>query len=69
MPSAPTGYPAVAPWIATKDTGALLDFITAAFDGVELGRVPLADGRCYACSCPTRCSGPSCAPAPARWQR
>lgn len=38
------GYTTVAPWIVTKDTGALLDFITAAFEGVELGRVPLADG-------------------------
>ncbi|MET4648172.1 hypothetical protein ABID95_007942 [Streptomyces atratus] len=26
---------AVAPWVATEDTGALLDFITVAFDGEE----------------------------------
>jgi PhnB protein len=40
----PTGYTTVAPWIVTDDTGALLDFVTAAFGGVELGRVPLVDG-------------------------
>jgi PhnB protein len=44
MTATPAGYTSVAPWIVTKDTGALLDFITAAFDGVELGRVPLEDG-------------------------
>ena len=44
MTIVPAGYTAVAPWIVTKDTGALLDFITAAFEGVELGRVPLEDG-------------------------
>ncbi|MBS2537209.1 VOC family protein [Catenulispora sp. NF23] len=44
MTSTPTGYTSVAPWIVTEDTGAWLDFVTAAFDGVELGRVPLADG-------------------------
>ncbi|WP_202818962.1 VOC family protein [Actinosynnema sp. ALI-1.44] len=44
MTTTPAGYTTVAPWIVTKDTGALLDFVKAAFDGVELGRVPLADG-------------------------
>src|SRR3712207_9582409 len=44
MTATPDGYTTVAPWIVTKDTGALLDFVTAAFDGVELGRVPLEDG-------------------------
>ncbi|MEY9857743.1 PhnB protein [Catenulispora sp. GAS73] len=44
MTTTPTGYTTVAPWIVTTDTGALLDFVTAAFDGVELGRVPLEDG-------------------------
>ncbi|WP_208630591.1 VOC family protein [Amycolatopsis kentuckyensis] len=44
MTATPDGYTTVAPWIVTKDTAALLDFVTAAFDGVELGRVPLADG-------------------------
>lgn len=40
----PEGYTTVAPWIVTDDTGRLLDFITAAFDGKELARVPLEDG-------------------------
>lgn len=40
----PDGYTTIAPWIVTKDTGALLDFVTAAFHGVELVRVPVADG-------------------------
>jgi uncharacterized glyoxalase superfamily protein PhnB len=42
--TAPAGYTTVAPWIVTPDTGKLLDFVTAVFEGVELGRVPLADG-------------------------
>ena len=42
--SAPTGYTTVAPWIMTRDTGRLLDFITTAFGGEELARVPLEDG-------------------------
>ena len=40
----PDGYTTVAPWIVTDDTAQLLDFVTAAFGGVELGRVPLQDG-------------------------
>lgn len=44
MTTTPAGYTTVAPWIVTKDTAALLDFVTTAFDGVELGRVPLEDG-------------------------
>jgi len=40
----PAGYTTVAPWVVTDDTGRLIDFVTAAFEGVELGRVPLADG-------------------------
>ena len=32
----PAGYTTVAPWIITRDTGQLLDFIAAAFDGVEV---------------------------------
>jgi PhnB protein len=39
----PTGYTTVAPWIVTRDTGKLLDFIVAAFKGEELARVPLED--------------------------
>jgi uncharacterized glyoxalase superfamily protein PhnB len=42
--TAPAGYTSVAPWIVTPDTGQLLDFITAVFDGAELARVPLEDG-------------------------
>jgi uncharacterized glyoxalase superfamily protein PhnB len=42
--SAPEGYTSVAPWIVTDDTGALLDFIAAAFGGTELARVALEDG-------------------------
>ena len=42
--SAPAGYTSVAPWITTPDTGQLLNFITAAFEGQELARVPLEDG-------------------------
>nr|BFE62569.1 VOC family protein [Dactylosporangium thailandense] len=40
----PAGYTTVAPWIVTPDTGQLLDFVTAVFDGVETGRVRLEDG-------------------------
>ncbi|MFF8835829.1 VOC family protein [Streptomyces sp. NPDC015130] len=42
--TAPEGYTSVAPWVVTDDTGALLDFITAAFDGEEIARVPVEDG-------------------------
>ncbi|APU42187.1 MULTISPECIES: VOC family protein [unclassified Streptomyces] len=42
--TAPEGYTSVAPWVVTDDTGALLDFITAAFAGEELARVPVEDG-------------------------
>jgi len=41
---APTGYTTVAPWVVTDDTGAFLDFVTAAFGGAELARVPTEDG-------------------------
>ncbi|MFJ5678832.1 VOC family protein [Streptomyces sp. NPDC093097] len=41
---APDGYTTVAPWVVTDDTGAFLDFVTRAFGGVELGRVPTEDG-------------------------
>ncbi|MGW2014236.1 VOC family protein [Streptomyces sp. NPDC001927] len=43
-PAVPEGYTSVAPWVVTDDTGALLDFVAAAFDGEELARVPLEDG-------------------------
>jgi uncharacterized glyoxalase superfamily protein PhnB len=41
---APEGYSTVQPWLVTQDTGRLLDFISAAFDGHELARVPTEDG-------------------------
>ena len=41
---APIGYTTVAPWIVTRDTVRLLEFVKTAFDGDELGRVPLEDG-------------------------
>lgn len=44
MSATPEGYTTVAPWIVTDDTGALLDFITTAFGGEEIARVPLEDG-------------------------
>lgn len=43
-PTTPTGYTTVAPWVVTDDTGAFLDFVTAAFAGTELARVRVADG-------------------------
>ncbi|MFE1879379.1 VOC family protein [Streptomyces diastatochromogenes] len=42
--TAPEGYTSVAPWMVTDDTGALLDFVAAAFGGEELARVPVEDG-------------------------
>jgi PhnB protein len=40
----PEGYATVAPWIATPDTAREIEFLTAAFDGEELGRVHNEDG-------------------------
>src|ERR1043165_2053865 len=37
-------YTTVAPWIVTRDTRALFDFIARAFDGVDASLVPLEDG-------------------------
>jgi PhnB protein len=34
----PEGYATVAPWIVTRDTAGGIEFLTAAFDGGELGR-------------------------------
>lgn len=42
--AAPAGYTSVAPWVVTDDTAKLLDFITKAFGGKEISRVPLEDG-------------------------
>jgi PhnB protein len=45
MPSTiPDGYTTVTPWIISADTPQLIDFLTAAFDGTELARVPNEDG-------------------------
>jgi uncharacterized glyoxalase superfamily protein PhnB len=40
----PEGYATVTPWVVTKDTRRLLDFITQAFDAEELGRVEVEGG-------------------------
>ncbi|MEU6194333.1 VOC family protein [Streptomyces sp. NPDC047061] len=42
--AAPHGYTTLAPWVVTDDTGAFLDFVTEAFGGAELGRVPTEAG-------------------------
>ncbi|MGW0122126.1 VOC family protein [Streptomyces sp. NPDC003327] len=42
--TAPEGCTSVAPWVVTDDTGALLDFVAAAFGGEELARVRVEDG-------------------------
>jgi uncharacterized glyoxalase superfamily protein PhnB len=42
--AAPAGYTTVAPWVVTDDTGAFLDFVSQAFGGEELARVPTEDG-------------------------
>ena len=38
------GYTTVTPWIISKDTARLLDFVARAFDATELARVPNDDG-------------------------
>ena len=35
----PEGYGTVTPWISTKDTARVIEFLKAAFDAEELGRV------------------------------
>jgi PhnB protein len=42
--STPAGYTTAAPWIVTDDSRALLEFVAAAFGGVDPALVPLADG-------------------------
>lgn len=45
MPSTiPAGYTTVTPWIISADTPQLIDFLVAAFDGVDLFRLANADG-------------------------
>ncbi|MET7443138.1 MULTISPECIES: VOC family protein [unclassified Streptomyces] len=41
----PEGCTSVAPWAVTVDTGGTLDFVTPAFGGEEIARVPVEDGR------------------------
>lgn len=41
----PEGYGTVTPWIITKDTARVIEFIEAAFGGEELGRVEGPPGR------------------------
>lgn len=40
----PEGYATVAPWIVTRDSAREIEFLTAAFDGEELGRMQSEDG-------------------------
>ena len=40
----PEGYTSVTPWIISRDTAGLLDFVSQAFDGIELARVVGEDG-------------------------
>jgi PhnB protein len=40
----PEGYGTVTPWVVTKDTRRLLEFIKQAFDATELGRVEVEGG-------------------------
>ena len=43
-PSIPEGYHTVTPWIASRDTARLLDFVKQAFGAEELARVYVEDG-------------------------
>jgi PhnB protein len=40
----PDGYGTVTPWIISRDTAQLLDFVAEAFDATELARVHTTDG-------------------------
>lgn len=40
----PEGYHTVTPWIISRDTAGLIEFVKAAFSGEELGRVYNDDG-------------------------
>jgi PhnB protein len=44
VPPVPEGYATVAPWIVTRDTAREIEFLSAAFDGEELGRMQAEDG-------------------------
>jgi uncharacterized glyoxalase superfamily protein PhnB len=41
----PDGYTTVTPWIISPDTARLIDYLVAAFDGMELGRLAGPEGR------------------------
>jgi PhnB protein len=43
--AAPGGYTTVTPWVISRDTARLIDFVQAAFGAHELARVPGPDGR------------------------
>ena len=43
-PPIPEGYGTVTPWVVTKDTRRLLEFIEDAFDAEELARVEVEGG-------------------------
>jgi PhnB protein len=43
-PSVPRPYGTVCPWIISRDTGALIDFVTEAFGAKEIARVIVEDG-------------------------
>lgn len=40
----PDGYGTVTPWVISRDTAQLIDFVTAAFEATELARVHNEDG-------------------------
>jgi uncharacterized glyoxalase superfamily protein PhnB len=40
----PDGYHSVTPWIIGKNTAGVIDFLTAAFDGADLGRMADEEG-------------------------
>jgi PhnB protein len=44
MPGVPEGYHTVTPWIISRDTARLIDFMTEAFGAQELARVHNEDG-------------------------
>jgi PhnB protein len=43
-PRVPEPYGTVCPWVITRDTGAFIDFATAAFGAKEIARLEVADG-------------------------
>ena len=42
---APPGYGTLTPWVISRDTARLIDFVRDAFDAEELARFPDPDGR------------------------